>query len=116
MSHPFYILHATNLYTVRISQQPSTFILINVVCSKQQAGEARRQLELEEKRRKLKEKISSDDNEQSGTAAMKKKIQAESNTRMAQHNVPLGLPKSLTVRDDPLTKAQAFLTEMPNLD
>jgi len=47
---------------------------------------------------------------------MKKKIQAESNTRMAQHSIPIGLPKSLTVRDDPLTKAQAFLTEMPSLD
>ena len=81
-----------------------------------QAGEARRQIEIEEKRRKLREKATSDDNEQNGTATVKKKIQDESNSRMAQHSVPMGLPKSLTVRDDPLTKAQAFLTEMPQLD
>lgn len=27
-----------------------------------------------------------------------------------------GLPKSLSMRDDPLTKAQAFLTEIPQIE
>lgn len=89
--------------------------------SEKQASEARRQVELEEKRRKLLEKTSVDDNEGQGnenstSAAAMKKRQAEANSRMAQHSVPKGYPKSTTIRDDPLTKAQAFLTEMPQLD
>ena len=104
----------TNSAATQIILSHANYCIISY--SKHQAGEARRQIELEEKRKKLREKASSDDNEQSGTAAMKKKIQAESNSRMAQHSVPIGLPKSLTVRDDPFTKARAFLTEMPDLD
>lgn len=45
-----------------------------------------------------------------------KKMQEESMARMAQHSVPFGLPKSVSLRDDPLTRASAFLTEMPLIE
>mmetsp|Transcript_37154 Transcript_37154/g.54341 ORF Transcript_37154/g.54341 Transcript_37154/m.54341 type:complete len:645 (+) Transcript_37154:162-2096(+) len=89
-----------------------TFLKTN---SEHQASEAKRQAELEEKRQKMREKEMSADEGQNNIATIKK-MQAEATTRMAQHILPIGLPKSLSIRDDPMTKAQAFLTEMPNLE
>ncbi len=87
--------------------------------SGRQAGEARRQAEAEAKRKKMQEKLdAADENERAAltsTAAMQKQ-QALANSRLAQHHHPVGLPKSLTVRDDPMTKAAVFMTEMPALD
>jgi|AntRauTorckE5430_2_1112549.scaffolds.fasta_scaffold04689_4 hypothetical protein len=45
-----------------------------------------------------------------------KKTQQHSMTRMAQHHSTFGLPKSVSLRDDPLNKAQAFLTETPVIE
>ena len=84
--------------------------------SEQQAGEARRHAELEVKRQKMKEKLLAEENGQANNTAIVKKLQEESTMRMAQHNLPIGLPKTLSMRDDPLTKAQAFLTEMPSIE
>jgi len=84
--------------------------------SDQQAGEARRRVALEERRQKMKEReMSMEDNGGEATSnktAMKKK-QAETASRMAKHSMPKGLPSSVSIRDDPMTKAQAFLTELP---
>ena len=82
--------------------------------SEQQAGDARRIAELEFKKKKTQEKISSEEHDQATAEA--KKIQQESMSRMSKHNLPIGLPKTLTLRDDPLTKAQAFLTELPTIE
>ena len=77
--------------------------------------EAKKLAEAEEKKTKLKEKeVGSDENENNTASA--KKLQAESVARMAQHSLPPGLPKNLSMRDDPLTKAQAFLTEIPQIE
>jgi len=81
--------------------------------SEQQAEEARRQAELEaERHRKLKCGTS----ENLDNKAEMKQRQSIANDRMAKHAVPIGLPKALTIRDDPMRKAQVFLTEMPCLD
>jgi hypothetical protein len=68
--------------------------------------------ETELKQQKNKEKLSND-----GTATtVAKKLQEESTARMSKHSLPIGLPKSISMRDDPLKKAQAFLTEVPTID
>lgn len=52
-----------------------------------------------------------------GTATtMAKKMQEESITRMSKHSLPIGLPKTVSMRDDPLKKAQAFLNEVPTIE
>mmetsp|Transcript_5484 Transcript_5484/g.10982 ORF Transcript_5484/g.10982 Transcript_5484/m.10982 type:complete len:660 (+) Transcript_5484:219-2198(+) len=83
------------------------------------AGESRRAIEAEAKRKKFQEMLDAADAKEradltSTTANMKK--QAVANDRLSQHHHPVGLPKSLTVRDDPMTKAQVFMTEMPHLE
>lgn len=40
-----------------------------------------------------------------------KKHQEESVARMSRHHIPIGLPKSVNLRDGPLVRAQAFLNE-----
>ena len=87
--------------------------------SGRQAGEARRQAEAELKRARYQEKLDAADEKEkfmltSTTALQKQQVLA--NSRLAKHHHPVGLPKSLTVRDDPMTKAQVFMTEMPHLD
>jgi len=99
----------------------------NVVPSRQflksnsgkQTGEAKRRSETEERRRKYEERIaaaSEDERAALTNTAVLKKQQAEANARMARHNRPLGLPKSLSIRDDPMTKAQVFIAERPHLE
>ena len=87
--------------------------------SGRQAGEARRQSEMEDKRLKMQQRLAAADEKErtalTSTAALQKR-QAEANARLAKHHHPVGLPQSLTVRDDPMTKAQIFMTEMPQLD
>ncbi|GMH96075.1 hypothetical protein TrVE_jg13683 [Triparma verrucosa] len=87
--------------------------------SGRQAGEARRQAEAELKRARYQEKLDAADEKErlmlTSTTALQKQ-QALANSRLAKHHHPVGLPKSLTVRDDPMTKAQVFMTEMPHLD
>ena len=43
-------------------------------------------------------------------------MQEESISRMAKHSLPIGYPKSVSIRDDPLTKAQAFLSQVPTIE
>jgi len=86
--------------------------------SEKQANDARRILELEEKKKKIRETCGDNDVMaalESPSKAMKRK-QDQASTRMAQHSGPVGLPKSVSVRDDAMTKAHAFLTEVPNLE
>ena len=87
--------------------------------SGRQAGEAMRALEMETRRRKYHERLLAADASEfaqlTSTTANKKK-QSEANDRLAKHHHPVGLPKSLTVRDDPMTKASVFITEMPKLE
>ncbi|GMH52531.1 hypothetical protein TrST_g5627 [Triparma strigata] len=77
--------------------------------SGRQAGEARRQAEAELKRARYQEKLDAADEKEefmltSTTALQKQQVLA--NSRLAKHHHPVGLPKSLTVRDDPMTKAR----------
>jgi len=83
------------------------------------ANDSRRAAEADEKRKKFQQMLDAADAKEradltSTTANMKK--QAVANDRLSQHHHPVGLPKSLTVRDDPMTKAQVFMTEMPHLE
>jgi len=57
--------------------------------------------------------MSADDQIRSGSAAMKR--QKESDEKLAQHSAQIGFPKSVSMRDDPMTKARAFLSEKPKL-
>jgi len=82
--------------------------------SEKHTGDAKKSAELERRRQKLKEKLSNEDGQHVVDVA--KKAQHESSSRMAQHHLPIGLPKSVSLRDDPLTRAQAFLTEMPTIE
>jgi hypothetical protein len=83
------------------------------------AGDSRRAAEAEAKRKKFQEMVDAADAKEradlTGTTANLKK-QAVANDRLSQHHHPMGLPKSLKVRDDPMTKAQVFMTEMPHLE
>jgi len=87
--------------------------------SGRQAGEARRQAEMEQRRVKMQERLAAADEKEraalTSSAALQKQ-QTEANARLAKHHHPVGLPKSLTVRDDPMTKAQVFMTQIPQLD
>ncbi|GMH70139.1 hypothetical protein TrRE_jg9128 [Triparma retinervis] len=83
------------------------------------AGDSRRAAEAMAKRNKFQEMLDAADAKEradltSTTANMKK--QAVANDRLSQHHHPVGLPMSLTVRDDAMTKAMVFMTEMPHLE
>jgi hypothetical protein len=67
----------------------------------------------ERDRNKTKEKLQDEGGEEIDAL---KKTQQDSMTRMSQHHLPFGLPKYMNLRDDPLNKAQAFLTEMPAIE
>lgn len=45
----------------------------------------------------------------------KLKAQQSSITRLSVHHHPPTLPATVTLRDDPMTKTQAFLTCLPDL-
>jgi hypothetical protein len=87
--------------------------------SEKQASKALQDMEFEVKRKKIQDKLDAADEKErtalTSSAALQKQ-QALSNSRLAQHHHPVGLPKSLTVRDDAMTKAMVFMTEMPQLD
>jgi hypothetical protein len=87
--------------------------------SGRQAGEARRQAEATEKRAKMQARLEAADEKEraalTSTAALQK-AQAIANSRLAKHHHPVGLPKSLKISDDPMVKANVFMTEMPQLD
>jgi len=68
----------------------------------------------ERERKKTKEKLQNNEGGEEIDAL--KKTQQDSMTRMSQHHLPFGLPKSVNLRDDPLNRAQAFLTEMPVIE
>lgn len=83
-----------------------------LLSSEKQAGDAKKLAEMERRQQKNKEKYLND-----GTATtMAKKMQEESITRMSKHSLPKGLPKTVSMRDDPLKKAQAFLHEVPTIE
>jgi len=82
--------------------------------SEHQAGEAKKLVDQEVKKQKMKEKLSAEENGRATVVA--KKMQDESTARMSKHNLPIGLPKFLSMRDVPLTKANAFLTVMPTIE
>ncbi|GMI28391.1 hypothetical protein TeGR_g14242 [Tetraparma gracilis] len=87
--------------------------------SEKQASKARQDAEQESRRKKIQEKLdAADEKERTAltSSAAQQKQQALANSRLAQHHHPVGLPKSLTVRDDAMTKAMVFMTEMPALD
>lgn len=82
--------------------------------SEQQAAEAKRLMDQELKQQKMEEKLLNGENGQATVVA--KKMQEESTARMSKHHLPIGLPKSVSMRDDPFTKAKAFLTELPTIE
>ena len=87
--------------------------------SEKQASKARQDAEYEIRRKKIQDKLeAADEKERSAltSSAALQKAQTIANSRLAQHHHPIGLPKSLTVRDDAMTKAVVFMTELPQLD
>jgi len=87
--------------------------------SGRQAGEALRLRSAVERKRLLQERLDAADSAEremlTSTTALQKR-QADANDRLSRHHHPVGLPKQLKVRDDAMTKAQVFMTEMPKLD
>jgi len=86
--------------------------------SQRQTSEVLRKRDTEFRRQQIAERLAgADDNDKqmmtSNTA--RRKAQAEATDRLFQQPVPMGLPPGITIRDDPLTKSQAFLTQMPKL-
>lgn len=79
--------------------------------------DATRREKEESRSKKLAERLVTQvDADESGLANMAKlKAQQSSSTRLAVHHHPPTLPASVTLRDDPMTKTQAFLTCMPDL-
>ena len=77
--------------------------------SEKQAGDARKQEEIEQREQKKQT------NDGTGTT-IAKKLQEESIIRMSKASMPIGLPQTVNLRDDPLKKAQAFLYEVPTID
>mmetsp|Transcript_13135 Transcript_13135/g.13597 ORF Transcript_13135/g.13597 Transcript_13135/m.13597 type:complete len:695 (+) Transcript_13135:27-2111(+) len=71
----------------------------------------------ESRSKKLAERLVTQvDGDESGLANMAKyKAQQTSSSRLSVHHHPPTLPSTVTLRDDPMTKTQAFLTCMPNL-
>jgi hypothetical protein len=79
--------------------------------------DATRREKEESRSKKLAERLVTQvDADESGLANMAKlKAQQSSSTRLAVHHHPPTLPATVTLRDDPMTKTQAFLTCMPDL-
>mmetsp|Transcript_20439 Transcript_20439/g.25812 ORF Transcript_20439/g.25812 Transcript_20439/m.25812 type:complete len:701 (+) Transcript_20439:122-2224(+) len=84
-------------------------------------SETQRKTEQALKKKKAQERAErlamADDKERDAltSVAAKVKAQAESTERLTKFRSPPGLPEGITVKDDPMTKTHAFLTQMPDL-
>lgn len=80
-------------------------------------ADAHRKEAQEHRRKKLAERMGAhNETDESGLANMAKfKAQQQAMENLSYHMHPPSLPKSVTLRDDPMTKTQAFLTHMPDL-
>mmetsp|Transcript_22394 Transcript_22394/g.39044 ORF Transcript_22394/g.39044 Transcript_22394/m.39044 type:complete len:264 (+) Transcript_22394:115-906(+) len=84
-------------------------------------GEAQRKQEQEVKRKRAAERAErlamADDKERAAltSVAAKVKAQTDSTQRLVKFRSPPGMPEGVTLRDDPMTKTQAFLTQDPEL-
>lgn len=80
-------------------------------------SDAHRKIAQEQRRKKLAERMGAQGEvDESGLANMAKfKAQQQAMDGLSYHMHPPTLPKSVTLRDDPMTKTQAFLTNMPEL-
>lgn len=80
-------------------------------------SDAHRKIALEQRRKKLAERMGAQGEvDESGLANMAKfKAQQQAMEGLSYHMHPPTLPKTVTLRDDPMTKTQAFLTNMPEL-
>lgn len=79
--------------------------------------DATRKEKEETRSKKLAERLTTHvESDESGLANMAKfKAQQASSSRLAVHHHPPTLPSTVTLRDDPMTKTQAFLSCMPDL-
>jgi hypothetical protein len=80
-------------------------------------SDAHRKMAQEQRRKKLAERMGAQGEvDESGLANMAKyKAQQQAMDGLSYHMHPPTLPKTVTLRDDPMTKTQAFLTNMPDL-
>jgi hypothetical protein len=80
-------------------------------------SDAHRKIAQEARRKKLAERMGAQgETDESGLANMAKfKAQQQAMDGLSYHMHPPTLPKTVTLRDDPMTKTQAFLTNMPEL-
>lgn len=80
-------------------------------------SDAHRKIAQEQRRKKLAERMGAQGEvDESGLANMAKfKAQQQAMEGLSYHMHPPTLPKTVTLRDDPMTKTQAFLTNMPDL-
>lgn len=80
-------------------------------------SDAHRKIAQEQRRKKLAERMGAQGEvDESGLANMAKyKAQQQAMDELSYHMHPPTLPKTVTLRDDPMTKTQAFLTHMPDL-
>ena len=80
-------------------------------------NDAHRKMAQEQRRKKLAERMGAQgEMDESGLANMAKyKAQQQAMDGLSYHMHPPTLPKSVTLRDDPMTKTQAFLSNMPDL-
>ena len=80
-------------------------------------NDAHRKIVQEARRKKLAERMGAQGEvDESGLANMAKfKAQQQAMEGLSYHMHPPTLPKTVTLRDDPMTKTQAFLTNLPEL-
>mmetsp|Transcript_34937 Transcript_34937/g.65185 ORF Transcript_34937/g.65185 Transcript_34937/m.65185 type:complete len:706 (+) Transcript_34937:111-2228(+) len=80
-------------------------------------NDAHRKIAQEQRRKKLAERMGAQgEMDESGLANMAKyKAQQQAMDGLSYHMHPPTLPKTVTLRDDPMTKTHAFLTNMPDL-
>jgi len=84
-------------------------------------SETQRKLEQAQKKKKAQERAErlamADDKERDALTSVAAKVQAQtaSTERLTKYRNPPGFPEGITMKDDPLTKTNAFLTQMPDL-
>lgn len=79
--------------------------------------EAERKSQQAQRAKKLAEKMVTGEVDESGLALIAKiKAQQVVMSKLCSHHHPATLPDTVTIRDDAMTKTQAFLTILPNLE
>jgi len=84
--------------------------------SSRQQSEMVRKKEADSRRRKKKqERMNEDDAEKTASGGRDKRKQREAADKLTIRRELVGMPKGITLKDDPITRSTAFLTQMPDL-